>query len=68
MSANEITLAESQFMEWAHQATEGKNPYGLAPEEKIKELYALAYFLYGQQHYLDASHLFRLLAAARRHP
>lgn len=65
MSANQIAPAESQFLEWAHQAAEGKNPYSLAPEEKIKELYALAYFLYGQQHYLEASHLFRLLAAAR---
>ena len=65
MSAKQITATERQFLEWAHQAAEGQNPYGHAPEEKIKELYALAYFLYGQQHYLDASHLFRLLAAAR---
>jgi secretion system chaperone SscA len=65
MSANTISPAESQFLDWARQVAEGKNPYSLAPEEKIKEMYALAYFLYGQLHYLDASHLFRLLAAAQ---
>lgn len=65
MSANTLSHTESQFLAWAHQAAEGKNPYGHAPEEKIKEMYALAYFLYGQKHYFDASHLFRLLTVAR---
>jgi len=65
MSAQAFSPAEKQFFEWADQVAQGKNPYSHAPEEKIQEMYALAYFLYGQQHYLDASHLFRQLVAAR---
>lgn len=65
MAPHATVPAERKFLEWAHQVAEGKNPFSHAPEEKIKEMYALAYFLYGQQHYLDASHFFRQLAAAR---
>lgn len=65
MSAQTYSLAERQFMEWAHLLAEGKNPYSAVAEEKIEEMHALAYFLYGQQHYLDASYIFRQLTIAR---
>ena len=58
MSAETVSPTKRQFLEWACQVAEGKNPYSNLPEEKIAEMYALAYFLYGQQHYLDASHFF----------
>lgn len=65
MSTQTVSPADNHALAWIHQVAEGKNPFCHAPEEKIQEMYALAYFLYGQAHYFDASHFFRQLAAAR---
>ena len=64
MSAQTSPFVERQFLDWAFQTADGKNPYGSMSEEKVVA-YALAYFLYGQENYLDASHFFRLLAVVR---
>lgn len=67
MSADSNTFSSSdcKFLEWAEQVSKGNNPFGNASEEKIKETHALAFFLYREQHYQDASHFFRMLVAAR---
>lgn len=56
--------AEKHFIDWVSQLGEGKNSCGNITKESVDELYALAFFLYQQKHYLEASHYFRLLAAA----
>ena len=49
----------------ANQVVAGQNPYAQVSEEKIKEIYALAYLLYHNQHYGQSSHFFRLLVMMR---
>lgn len=56
---------DSYLTNWIDQVKEGKNPYGQVPEKEIQEIYALAYLLYQNQQYLEASHFFRLLVMAR---
>lgn len=58
-------LLENALINWVDQVKEGHNPFGQLPEKKIQEMYALAYVLYQNQRYLEASHFFRSLAMAR---
>lgn len=55
----------NQLLTSLHQVIEGQNPFAGTSENKIQEIYALAYTLYGNKEYAEASHLFRLLILAR---
>jgi secretion system chaperone SscA len=61
MSSSVLRKADASFFGWIDQIAHGKNPYGEISEEKIEEVYALAYFLYKQKHFFDAASLFRQL-------
>lgn len=60
-----FNLVDNQFMEWVSQLAEEKKPFAHISEEKINEMYALAYFLYRQKHFFDSSCIFRQLTVAR---
>jgi type III secretion system low calcium response chaperone LcrH/SycD len=66
MPNDSIRQAELNALEWALQASQGDNPcWKAATDSSIKEMYSIAYFLYGHRRYLDASHYFRLLCTSR---
>lgn len=65
MSSESFNHFESHVVNWVNQVAEGNNPYAHMKEEKIQEIYALAFLLYRNQRYQDASHFFRLLVASR---
>ncbi len=65
MMEKTLSLFESKVSDWVHQVIGGQNPCSQVSEKQIKEIYALAYMLYGSEHYLQASHFFRLLVIAR---
>lgn len=56
---------DSQILEWADKLAMGNNPFGDVSDEKVKEIYALAYLLYSDRHFQEASHFFRNLILAR---
>jgi secretion system chaperone SscA len=60
-----VEAFEDNLIEWIQQVMEGQNSFAQVPETKIQEIYALAYLLYQNQQYLEASHFFRLLVVAR---
>lgn len=66
MSAETLTPFDSHLQAWTHQVMEGKNSFVQIADEKIQEIYALAYMLYQNQQYEEASHFFRLLVVS--HP
>ena len=51
--------------EWVGIVCGEENPLSKLPEEKIKELHALAHYHYTKQHYAEATTYYRILAAAR---
>jgi secretion system chaperone SscA len=65
MSGRALSLFESTVSDWINQVIEGQNPCSQVSEKKIQEMYALAYLLYRNQHYLQSNHFFRLLVIAR---
>lgn len=65
MTAASYNRFDAQILAWADQAAHGNNPYGAVSDEKIQEMHHLAFFLYREQHYQDASHFFRMIVTAR---
>jgi secretion system chaperone SscA len=65
MSDEPLNLSETVMTDWIDQVMEGQNAFAQASEEKIQELYALAYVLYCKKKYFEASHFFRLLIVVR---
>jgi type III secretion system low calcium response chaperone LcrH/SycD len=57
--------AQSLLSNWMVEVIDGKNPFDSIPENKIQEIYRMAYALYQQKNYLTASYFFRLLCTAR---
>lgn len=53
---------QQDFVHWANQASENVGSFSPVPQKKTEDMYTLAYVLYQNQHYQDASHFFRLLA------
>lgn len=64
-SANLNQDRKKQVLMGIHHVLEGQNPFASTPEHKIQEIYALAYALYNNKEYVEASHFFRLLALSR---
>lgn len=56
---------ERHLTEWMGQAMEGDYPLADMTQDKIQEIYALAFFFYEKKHYQEASYFFRLLAVLR---
>lgn len=65
MTGETLSHFDCQALEWVNQVLEGHNPLGHMADEKVEEIYALAFFLYRNQQYQDASHFFRLLVVFR---
>lgn len=65
MTGKAVNSFETYPLEWMNQVIEGQNPFEQVPEEKIQNIYALAYQLYQNQQYQESSHFFRLLVVAR---
>jgi type III secretion system low calcium response chaperone LcrH/SycD len=66
MPTESIHQTDLNALEWILQSLQEENPFGKAATgDQIREMHAIAYFLYGQRRYLDASHHFRLLCTAR---
>jgi type III secretion system low calcium response chaperone LcrH/SycD len=65
MASEALNHLDRQGIEWMQQVIEGRNPFADVAEEKIQGMHALAFFLYREQQYRDASHFFRLLVASR---
>lgn len=64
MSSKALHTSKSDFAEWINQLMEEQRSFAQVPQEKIEEIYALAYVLYQKQQYQESSHLFRLLVIA----
>lgn len=65
MSNDVLTQFDKHCIEWINQLSEGHNPFGHLAEEKVQEMYALAFSLYCEQKYQDAIHFFRMLVVCR---
>lgn len=64
--SGEALSSQYDFLDWMNLANEEKGPFAAISKEKKDEIYALAYMLYQNQQYQEASTLFRLLIEA--HP
>lgn len=52
---------KQDFVDWVKQASENNGSFSQVSQNKIEEMYALAYVLYQHQRYQDARHFFCLL-------
>lgn len=56
-----LSLFDNHLIEWMTHLSQGDHLFAQLPPEELQEIYALAYALYGQQHYQEAGYFFRLL-------
>lgn len=64
MTSETVSAFETYPLEWMDQVVEGQNPFAHLPENKIQDIYALAFLLYQNQQYQESSNFFRLLVVA----
>jgi type III secretion system low calcium response chaperone LcrH/SycD len=65
VSSEAASHFDAQIAEWIKEVNEGTNSLSQMTEEKIQDLYFLAFSLYREERYQDASYFFRLLAVAQ---